>query len=56
MAAFREEDVAAGRDVSGAIRLRQLVSEGSGGREKPKAESQPVPANADGEPLRTQTP
>jgi pimeloyl-ACP methyl ester carboxylesterase len=33
-ASFREEDVAAGKDVSGAVRLRQLVSEASGGREK----------------------
>lgn len=36
-ASFREEDVTAGKDVSGAVRLRQLVSEASGGREKPKA-------------------
>ncbi len=53
MAAFREEDAAAGKDVSGAVNLRQLVSEGSGGREK-KAE--PVRDNADGEALRKQTP
>ncbi|MFM8620289.1 MAG: exo-alpha-sialidase [Opitutaceae bacterium] len=33
-ARFREEDVAAGKDVSGAVRLRQLVSEASGGQEK----------------------
>jgi predicted neuraminidase len=57
LAAFREEDVAAGRDVSGAVRLRQLVSAGSGGQEKPRADSgHPVEANADGEALRTQTP
>jgi hypothetical protein len=36
-ASFREEDVAAGKDVSGAVRLRQLVSEASGGQERPKA-------------------
>jgi hypothetical protein len=32
MAAFREEDVAAGKPVSGAVRLRQLVSDASGGQ------------------------
>jgi hypothetical protein len=37
IASFREEDAAAGRDVSGAVRLRQVVSKASGGREKPKA-------------------
>jgi hypothetical protein len=36
VAAFREEDAAAGRDTSGAVRLRQLVSKASGGQEKPK--------------------
>ena len=30
MATFREEDVVTGKDVSGAVRLRQLVSEASG--------------------------
>jgi hypothetical protein len=39
MAAFREEDVAAGHDVSGAVKLRQVVSEASGGQEKPRAQS-----------------
>jgi pimeloyl-ACP methyl ester carboxylesterase len=34
-ASFREQDVAAGKDVSGAVRLRQLLSEASGGQEKP---------------------
>lgn len=34
MATFREEDVAAGRPVSGAVRLRQPVSKATGGREK----------------------
>ena len=49
-AAFREADAAAGKDVSGAVRLRQLVSEGSGGREKAMPA---VSANADGAPLAT---
>jgi hypothetical protein len=31
MATFREEDAAAGTAVSGAVKLRQLVSRGSGG-------------------------
>ncbi len=48
MATFREEDVAAGKPVSHAVQLRQLVSAGSGGREKRKAD---VNANADGAPL-----
>ncbi len=60
LASFREEDVAAGRDVSGAVQLRQLVSRASGGREKPKgaaaAKPRPVRANADGEPLRKSAP
>lgn len=34
MATFREEDVAAGKAVSGDVILRQLVSEASGGRGK----------------------
>jgi hypothetical protein len=34
MATFREEDVAAGESVSGSLRLRQLVSKASGGREE----------------------
>ena len=55
MAAFREEDVAAGRAVSGAVRLRQLVSEASGGLERPRAAAPPVAANADGEPLRKES-
>ena len=35
LADFREEDAAAGRPVSGVVRLRQVVSKASGGREKP---------------------
>lgn len=34
MASFREEDVTAGRAVSGDVQLRQLVSQASGGQEK----------------------
>lgn len=34
IASFREEDVAAGRDVSGSVRLREVVSQASGGRKK----------------------
>ncbi len=45
MASFREEDAAAGRDASGAVKLRQLVSQGTGGREKPRpAEAPSKPA------------
>ncbi len=49
MATFREEDVAAGKPVSSDIKLRQLVSEASGGQEK---KPEPVRDNADGEALR----
>jgi len=52
MATFREQDVAAGKDVSGAVRLRQLVSKASGGLEKPQTSKTAVAANADGKPLR----
>jgi hypothetical protein len=45
LATFREEDAAAGKPVSTAVSLRQLVSQGSGGQEKPKPV---VDANADG--------
>jgi hypothetical protein len=37
LAAFREEDAAAGKPVSDAVRLRQLVSEASGGEERAEA-------------------
>ena len=53
MATFREEDVAAGKPVSDAVRLRQLVSEASGGQEK---KPEPVRSNADGEALRRTKP
>ncbi len=36
MATFREEDVAAGKAVTDAVRFRQVISQASGGREKPK--------------------
>lgn len=49
-ATFREEDALAGKPVSSAVRLRQLVSEGSGGL-PPKPQT--VEANADGAPLVT---
>lgn len=44
MASFREEDAAAGKDVTGAVRLRQLVSQASGGRVEPKGPVPPEPA------------
>ena len=56
MAAFREEDVSAGKPVSRDVRLRQLVSKATGGQEKPKTSTAPVHANADGKPLRTAKP
>ncbi len=51
MAAFREEDVSAGKAVSGAVQLRQLVSKASGGRKHAEVKH-PVNDNSDGEPLR----
>lgn len=36
MASFREDDVAAGQAVSGAVKLRQLVSQACGGQGKPR--------------------
>jgi hypothetical protein len=51
LATFREEDAAAGKDVSGAVRLRQVVSKGSGGRKPPQQQAAAVHANADGRPL-----
>ena len=56
MAAFREEDAAAGKAVSNAVRLRQLVSAASGGQEKGRAAAKAVIPNAPGEPLRKGTP
>jgi CubicO group peptidase (beta-lactamase class C family) len=53
MATFREEDVAAGKPVSDDVRLRQIVSEASGGQEK---KPEPVRSNADGTPLRRKSP
>ena len=44
--AFREEDVLAGKDVSGKVRLRQLVTKSRG-----TPQLKPVDANADGVPL-----
>lgn len=56
MASFREEDAAAGKGVSGAVRLRQLVNKASGGQEKRRSPTKPVNANAAGEPMRKKTP
>jgi len=53
MAAFREEDVAAGKDVSGAVKLRQIVSKATGGQEKVQTSTAPVHTNADDKALRT---
>ena len=41
MATFREEDIAAGKEVSGAVKLRQLVSRGTGGQQKLKTSTAP---------------
>jgi len=51
MATFREADAAAGKNVTGGVRLRQVVSKGSGGQKPPQETAAPVHANADGKPL-----
>ena len=56
MAEFREEDAAASKDVSGAVKLRQVVSKASGGQEKPQTSAAPVRTHADGKPLRITQP
>jgi len=56
MATFREEDAAAGKAVSDAVRLRQLVSKASGGQEKLRVATKPVNANATGELMRKKAP
>lgn len=55
-ATFREEDVLAGHPVSKDLQLRQLISEASGGQEKPKPVIQPVEPNAEGVPLQRENP
>jgi hypothetical protein len=57
-AAFREEDVLAGKDVSGKVRLNQLISKASGGitSQKPQGKPKPVLNNADGAKLDTTNP
>ncbi len=55
LAFFREEDVAAGKHVSADVRLRQLVSKATGGREKVVVKVS-VKDNREGEPLRAKNP
>ncbi len=55
MATFREEDAAAGKPVSDAVRLRQVVSVASGGLKKASV-AHPISDNKDGAALRTETP
>ena len=51
MATFREEDAVAGKDVTGAVRLRQLVGKASGGQKPPQQAASAVRDNSDGKPL-----
>ena len=54
---FCEQDVLAGKDVSGKVRLRQVVSKGSGGRpRKDHGEPLPIKDNADGVKLNLENP
>src|SRR5258708_2461722 len=49
MATFREEDAAAGKEIGKDVRLRQLVSKASGGKEKKAkpAPAKPIPEAAE---------
>jgi hypothetical protein len=59
MASFREQDVAAGKSITPAVRLRQVVSQGSGGKAKAAKAAvtskgkEKIEANADGAPFAT---
>jgi hypothetical protein len=52
-ATFKEEDALVGEAVTDAVRLRQLVSQGSGGQERQASKSAEPRSNEDGESLRT---
>lgn len=56
MAVFEEQDVEAGRPVGSRVRLGQLVSKATGGLEKTPISKEPLMANVDGKPLRTNSP
>ncbi len=52
-AAFREEDAAAGKNAGGSVRLRQLISKGSGGQQKNQTAAVPAANdNRDGAALQ----
>ena len=55
MATFRPEDVAAGKDTSGDVRLRQLVSEASGGKAKEESKAKAKHNTSRPEPLLKKT-
>ncbi|MBC2594068.1 exo-alpha-sialidase [Ruficoccus amylovorans] len=51
LASFREEDAMAGENVSGEVKLRQLISKGSGGQPKKPAPGEQPSSNAGGAAL-----
>ncbi len=51
-ATFSEEDALAGKAVTDTVRLRQVVSRGTGGYENPPSVDTELLDNAEGEPLR----
>jgi hypothetical protein len=55
-AAFREADALAGKTVTDAVRLRQVVSQGSGGQARERSALPVINDNADGESLRRENP
>ncbi len=56
LATFREEDAAAAKEISKDVRLRQLVSRASGGKEKTGKPANLPKAKVDSEALRTKNP
>ncbi|VGO22084.1 sialidase family protein [Pontiella sulfatireligans] len=52
MAEFREEDVAAGKNVSGSMQLRRVVSQATGGQTEPPPVPQQARSNSDGAKLK----
>jgi hypothetical protein len=51
MASFAEADIVNGASDSDSVKLRKLVSQASGGREKASPKPSPITSNSDGKPL-----
>jgi len=55
VATFREEDAVAAKEVSKDVRLRQVISKATGGKEKTAPPADPPKTKVDGEALRKKT-